>query len=286
MLKPETRCHAEKHACIEGTAQVSKVIPMLRPNVDFDLEGLDLLLADGPEDLLNIIISNMEVFLNQVVLRNWKDSIKAFQSCEVVLPHAEALQIVRRCVDSLAVKACTDPKLFGWPMMEHGAMQSPGGSVLWNGIGTGARPKNASSDWWYEDVTVLSLQLYKRLMSAMETRGIKPEYIAGSLTLYAKRYLPGINRRQGTPENSSRFLSLSLASAPSEDDQRLLLEAFESLLPMLKGVASTRFLFGLLRTAMILNASPDCKSNLERCRFFIILYMEWQVLEMLTMENF
>jgi hypothetical protein len=196
MLKPETRCHAEKHACIEGTAQVSKVIPMLRPNVDFDLEGLDLLLADGPEDLLNIIISNMEVFLNQVVLRNWKDSIKAFQSCEVVLPHA------------------------------------------------------------------------------------------GSLTLYEKRYLPGINRRQGTPENSSRFLSLSLVSAPSEDYQRLLLEAFDSLFPMLKGVASTRFLFGLLRTTMILNASPDCKSKLERCRFFIILYMEWQVLEMLTMENF
>ena len=69
---------------------MSKVIPMLRPNVDFDLEGLDLLLADGPEDLLNIIISNMEVFLNQVVLRNWKDSIKALQSCEVGLPHAEA----------------------------------------------------------------------------------------------------------------------------------------------------------------------------------------------------
>ena len=146
--------------------------------------------------------------------------------------------------------------------------------------------QNASSDWWCEDVTVLSLQLYKRLISAMETRGIKLEYIVGSLTLYAKRYLPRINRRQGTQENSSQFLSLSLASAPSEDDQRLILEAIESLLPMLKGVASTRFLFGLLRTAMILNVSPDCKRNLERCRFFIILYMEWQVLEMLTMGNF
>jgi len=229
------------------------------------------------------LISQTEIFLNQVVLRSWKDSIKALQSCEVVLPHAEALQIVKRCVDSLAVKACTDPKLFGWPMMEHGSMQSPGGSVLWNGISTGARPKNASSDWWYEDVTVLSLQLYKRLISAMETRGIKPEYIAGSLTLYAKRYLPGINRRQGTQENSSRFLSLSLASASSEDDQRLLLEAIESLLPMQKGVASTRFLFGLLRTAMILNASPDCKGNLEKR---IGMQLDQATLEDLLMPNY
>jgi hypothetical protein len=39
--------------------------------------------------LLRLYLS-MEVFLNQVVLRNWKDSIKALQSCEVGLPHAEA----------------------------------------------------------------------------------------------------------------------------------------------------------------------------------------------------
>jgi hypothetical protein len=45
---------------------VSKVIPTLCPNVDFDLEGLDLLLADGPEDLLNIIISNMHKVLFSV----------------------------------------------------------------------------------------------------------------------------------------------------------------------------------------------------------------------------
>ena len=59
-----------------------------------------------------------------------------------MLPHAEELQIVKRCVDSLAVKVCTDPKLFGWAMMEHGFMQSPRGSVLWNRISTGARLKN------------------------------------------------------------------------------------------------------------------------------------------------
>eukprot|EP01018_Ginkgo_biloba_P031381 Gb_04506 [translate_table: standard] len=229
------------------------------------------------------LIAQTEVFFNQLVLRSWKDSIKALQSCEDVLPHAEQLQIVKRCVDSVAIKACTDPNLFGWPMMEHGSMQSPGGSVLWNGISTGARPKNASSDWWYEDVSVLSLQLYKRLISAMETRGIKPENIAGSLTLYAKRYLPGLNRRQGVRESSSRFLSASLASVPSEDDQRVLLEAIESLLPMQKGVTSTRFLFGLLRTAMILNASPICKSNLEKR---LGMQLDQATLEDLLMPNY
>eukprot|EP00262_Sarcandra_glabra_P008215 TRINITY_DN21542_c0_g1_i1.p1 TRINITY_DN21542_c0_g1~~TRINITY_DN21542_c0_g1_i1.p1 ORF type:complete len:633 (-),score=101.36 TRINITY_DN21542_c0_g1_i1:105-2003(-) len=229
------------------------------------------------------LIAQTEVFLNQVVLRNWKDSIKALQTCEDILPHAEDLHIVRRCIESLAVKACTDPNLFGWPMMEHGSMQSPGGTLLWNGISTGARPRNASSDWWYEDASSLSLPLYKRLISVMESRGIKQEIISGSLTFYAKRYLPGLNRRQNSGEHRSHLVPVSLAAPPSEEEQKLLLEEIDSLLPMQKGVSSTKFLFGLLRTAMILRASPSCMSNLERR---IGMQLDQATLEDLLMPNF
>ncbi|XP_077243842.1 BTB/POZ domain-containing protein At1g30440-like [Tasmannia lanceolata] len=228
------------------------------------------------------LISQAEVFLNQVVLRNWKDSIKALQTCENLLPHAEELHIVKRCIESLAVKACTDPNLFGWPM-EHGAMQSPGGSVLWNGISTGARLRNSSSDWWYEDVSSLSLPLYKRLISAMESRGIKQETIAGSLTFYAKRVLPGLNRRHGVSESSNRIVSIVPTAVQSEEEQKHFLEEIDSLLPMQKGVVSTIFLFGLLRTAMILRASPSCMSNLERR---IGMQLDQATLEDLLMPNF
>lgn len=203
------------------------------------------------------LISQTETFLNHVVLRNWKDSLKALHTCDELLPYAEDLNIVRRCIESLAVKACTDPNLFGWPMMEHGSMQSPGGSVLWNGISTGARPRSFSSDWWYEDVSSLSFPLYKMLISVMESRGIRQEIIAGSVAFYAKKYLPGLNKRHAPAP-------ISLTAAPSEEEQRDLLEEICDLLPFQKGVVSTKFLFGLLRTAMILKASPSCISNLER----------------------
>lgn len=203
------------------------------------------------------LIYQTETFLNQVVLRSWKDSLKALQTCDELLPYAEDLNIVKRCIESIAVKACTDPNLFGWPMMEHGSMQSPGGSVLWNGISTGARPRSFSSDWWYDDVSSLSFPLYKRLISVMESRGIKQEIIAGSIAYYAKKYLPGLNKRHGLP-------SIALAVAPTEEEQRDLLEEICNLLPLQKGVVSTKFLFGLLRTAMILKASPSCIANLEK----------------------
>lgn len=222
------------------------------------------------------LIAQTETFLNQVVLRSWKDSLKALQTCDDLLPHAEDLQVVKRCIESLAVKACTDPNLFGWPMMEHGVMQSPGGSVLWNGISTGARPRQCSSDWWYEDASSLSLPMYKRLISVMESRGIRQEIIAGSLTNYAKRYLPGLNRRQSLGP-------VALTAAPSEDEQRDLLEEIDSLLPFQKGAASTKVLLGLLRTAMILRASPSCISNLEKR---IGMQLDQATLEDLLLPNF
>ncbi|XP_073058506.1 BTB/POZ domain-containing protein At1g30440-like [Primulina eburnea] len=230
------------------------------------------------------LISQTEVFLNQVVLRNWKDSLKALQTCDDILSYAEELQVPKRCIDSLAAKACTDPNLFGWPVMEHGGpMQSPGGSVLWNGISTGARPRNSNSDWWYEDASSLSLSLYKRLILAMESRGVKYEIIAGSINSYARKYLPGLNQRQGVTEFSNRLTPVGSVVSLPEEDQKLLLEEIDQLLPMQKGLVSTKFLFGLLRTAKILRVSSSCTSNLEKR---IGIQLDQATLEDLLMPNF
>lgn len=211
------------------------------------------------------LIAETESFLTQTVLRSWKDSVKALQTCDNVLDVAERLQIVKRCVDSIATKSCSDPDLFGWPVARYGGpMQSPGGSLLWNGISTGARPRNSSPDWWYDDVSCLSLPLYKKLISAMEYRGISQGVIVGSLNHYAKRRLPGLNRRKSIGDASNCLSMTSLTSIPSEDDQKYLLEEIDRLLPFQRGVTSCKLLFGLLRTAIFLKASPSCVSNLER----------------------
>ncbi|XP_062211906.1 BTB/POZ domain-containing protein At1g30440-like isoform X2 [Phragmites australis] len=222
------------------------------------------------------LIAQSEMFLNQVVLLNWKDSLTALETCDDLLPHAENLQIVKRCIESLASKANTDPNLFGWPIREHGIMQSPGGSVLWNGISTGARPRNFSADWWYEDASSLSFPMYKRLISTMESRGIRPEIIAGSLAYYAKKYLPGLNRRHSMG-------TVPLTATLSEVEQKNLLEEIDQLLPVQKGLASTKVLLGLLRTAMILKASPTCISNLEKR---IGMQLDQVTLEDLLLPNF
>lgn len=200
------------------------------------------------------LISKTERFLSQTVLKSIKDSIRTLNSCKNILPLAETLGIVQRCIDAVAVRAsATDPSLFGWPVNDHG----PG-----NGIETSTRHKGASKgggmDSWFEELGQLSLPLFKRLISAMKGRDLSSEVIESCLMYYAKKHIPGISR-------SSRKTSSS--SIPSGNEQRELLETISTNLPeetSSKTSTAARILFGLLRTANILNASEAARATLER----------------------
>ncbi|XP_022883284.1 BTB/POZ domain-containing protein At5g03250-like [Olea europaea var. sylvestris] len=205
------------------------------------------------------LIAQTEAFLNDI-FSNWTDTIKALETCEEVLPQAEELHIVSRCIHSLAMKACADPKLFNWPVSGCNEARRATGVSLWNGILTSIKPRPISDDWWFEDVSFLSLPLYKRLIQAVEVGGMTPENIAGALVFYAKKYIPQMNRQSSFKNLNSG----STISIPSEADQRALLEEIVEILPNQKGVIHTRFLLRLLRTAMVLQASPSCRENLER----------------------
>lgn len=195
---------------------------------------------------LDNLISRTEKFISQSVLKNIKDSIRALKSCEKLIPLAETLGIVERCIDSIAVRASSaDPTLFGWPVNERVEI-------------SGGRRKTTSS--WFEELALLSLPLFKRLIFAMKARDLSPEVIENCLIHYAKKYIPGVSR-------SNRKASSSSSSVPTESEQRELLETIIANLPAQKSSSSstaTRFLFGLLRTANILNASEGCKAALER----------------------
>ncbi|XP_017983429.1 PREDICTED: BTB/POZ domain-containing protein At5g66560 [Theobroma cacao] len=214
------------------------------------------------------LISKTERFLSQSVFKSLKESVKALKSCESVMSLAESLGIVQRLIESIAARASsTDPTLFGWPVND-GIVEAKGASsqALWNGIETGLRRKSLGRtnnvESWFEDLALLSLPLFKRLILTLKTRDLSPEIIESCLMCYAKKYIPGTSRSNRKPSTSSS------ASGVSEGEQRELLETIISNLPLEKSPTrsstATRFLFGLLRTANILNASESCKAALEK----------------------
>lgn len=131
--------------------------------------------------------------------------------------------------------------------MMYGSLQSPGGSILWNGINTGARIRSSESDWWFEDISYLSVGVFERLIRTMESRGVRSENLAGAIMHYARKYLPGLGRWQGVQSGKTRTVA-SFSLTPVIVDQRVLLQSIVNLLPDKKGdlfVASYWGSFGL-----------------------------------------
>ncbi|GMN29796.1 hypothetical protein TIFTF001_002564 [Ficus carica] len=219
------------------------------------------------------LISKTERFLSQSVLKSLKDSVRALKSCERLMPLAETLGIAQRCVDSVASRASTaDPTLFGWPVSDGAAAAAIATSsrdasklILWNGIETGRRRKGlgraSNAESWLEELALLSLPFFQRLIVAMRSRDLSSDMIESCLMHYAKKCIPGISRMNRKPSSSS-------SSVVSESEQRELLETVISNLPLEKtstrSSSATRFFFGLLRTANILNVSESSKAALEK----------------------
>lgn len=209
------------------------------------------------------LLSKSESFFYKSILCNWKDCILALQSSETVIHRAEKLHIVNRCLNALSVMACTDSSLFGWPMMMYGSLQSPGGSILWNGINTGARIQSSESYWWFEDISYLSVNLFERLIKTMEAKGIRSENLVGAIMYYARKYLPGLSRWQVGQSSVTRTVA-SFSLTPVVLDQRVVLESIDKLLPQKREKSFCRFLLGLLRVALILGVNQTCVDSLVR----------------------
>ncbi|XP_062212357.1 BTB/POZ domain-containing protein At5g66560-like isoform X2 [Phragmites australis] len=170
------------------------------------------------------LVARAEAYLEQTVLRHPGDATKALKSCEELLPLAEELGIVARCVEAIAARS------------------------------------SAASRSWFDDLAVLGLHMYKRVMAAMAARDdVRTEARESCLVSYARGTIPGL----------SRSMRRRLASAPvsSEVEQKELLEAVVASLPANKcsgRVVTAKFLFALLRTAHILRASDAARAALER----------------------
>ncbi|KAK4420567.1 BTB/POZ domain-containing protein [Sesamum alatum] len=54
------------------------------------------------------LCQRFDIYLNQVVLQSWNDTLIVLQKCQTLLPLAEELLIVSRCIETLAFMACME----------------------------------------------------------------------------------------------------------------------------------------------------------------------------------
>ncbi|XP_074569117.1 BTB/POZ domain-containing protein At3g50840-like [Curcuma longa] len=257
------------------------------------------------------LVAKTERFLGQSVLRSLRDSVKALKSCENLHPMAEDLGLVQRFVDSITALASAAADLrshLGWSITDGGSggsdttkLSHSAVATLWNGIDYGIRRKNgvrssaiasaAAADSWFDDLATLGLPFYKRVISAMKDKDLSADVIECSLISYAKRSIPGLSRSNRHQTNANTATAAASHPMPSEAEQKELLETIINDLPhsnkkinsCSSGQVTTRFFFGLLRTANILRASEDSRTVLERK---IASHLEHATLDDLLMPSY
>lgn len=194
--------------------------------------------------------SRSEAYLDGVICKNLEMCVEVLQQCENLLPLADDLKIVSRCVDAIASKTCAEQIASSFSRLEY----SSSGRLHMN------KHAKSNGDWWIEDLSVLHVDLYQRVIEAMKCRGVRPESIGSSLVHFADKSF----KKMPSLWNISSHPGLELVSGSLTSERRLVVESISSLLPIEKHAVPIGFLFGLLRSAMMLDCMMSCRINLER----------------------
>ncbi|KAJ7536464.1 hypothetical protein O6H91_12G070800 [Diphasiastrum complanatum] len=207
------------------------------------------------------LVTRAETFLSEVGTQSLTSAVVVLHTCEDLLPMAEELKIVSRCIDAAASKALLDqvtPKLSRSEFSNSGRIN---GKVNFSIQPKGGGPLITS---WAEELSILRLDFYQRVLAAMRSRGVRPESIWETLVHYAQCSIKGLNIKQISGLDSTMQAKIHDSSTPLEHEQRILVETLVSLLPSDRNPSSCSFLFSLLRTAIILDTTVACRLDLER----------------------
>ncbi|KAJ3672990.1 hypothetical protein LUZ60_006364 [Juncus effusus] len=226
-------------------------VPTLRCAADF----LEMTEEFHPSNL----IERCDLYLNQVVLQNWDDTLIVLQKCVPLVPVSEELLIVSRCVESLAFMACMeilDPERRN-ETYEVIPLQRVTGRN-WNcGIVKGI----AGRDLWIRDLIALPFEFFKRIIGALRRQGMKEKYVGPVIMFYANKWILSKKTleywEETSKENGIEDAKIRVSA---------ILEGVIDLILVREKVGSTvpvAFYFALLSRSLSLKLSVEYKTKLD-----------------------
>ncbi|GMI68785.1 NPH3/RPT2-Like 31, AtSR1 interaction protein 1, NRL PROTEIN FOR CHLOROPLAST MOVEMENT1 [Hibiscus trionum] len=192
------------------------------------------------------LVGRTEAYLNEVALKSLAGAVSVLHMSQIILPIAEEVKLVSRCIDAVAFLACKESQF---------CMSSRSDSGNDSAISSTIASSKPNDDWWAEDLTVLRIDIFQRVLIAMIARGFKQYALGPVLMLYAQKALRGLEvfgkgRKKIEPRQ--------------EHEKRVVLETIVSLLPREKNAMSVSFLSVLLRAAIYLETTVACRLDLEK----------------------
>ncbi|XP_065854683.1 BTB/POZ domain-containing protein At5g17580 [Euphorbia lathyris] len=204
----------------------------------------------------NNLIKKLLTFFEETILTNWNQTIIALRSAATILQQVERFGLFDACLQSLVDKALLNPRLVADPIKnprnDEDSEDDDDDEKDEENYIPKARRRLFLPNWKSEALITLPLHLYCPIIQRMNQYQILTEYVAGSLCLYAEKWVfcNGIS-----DENMSMYKRKLL---------RDVIEAVERLLPDEKGLIPCTFLFKMLKYAVSLESSNECRHGFEQ----------------------
>ncbi|KAJ6674580.1 hypothetical protein OIU85_010822 [Salix viminalis] len=132
------------------------------------------------------LCERFDLYLNQVVLQNWDDTLIVLQRCQALIPWSEELLIVSRCIESLAFMACMeilDPeRRRDKPVITLEALAGQAWSCE-------AVKEILSQELWIKDLIALPFGFFKRIIGSLRRQGMKEKYVSPIIVFYANKWV-------------------------------------------------------------------------------------------------
>ncbi|PPR98085.1 hypothetical protein GOBAR_AA22592 [Gossypium barbadense] len=191
-----------------------------------------------------------EAYLKDTVLPNISNSISVLHRCECLWPVSEEINLVNRLINAIANNACKEQLASGLLKLDHNFPMKTMPNI----------EPETPSDWWGKSLSVLNLEFFQRVLTAVKSKGLKQDMISKILINYTHNSLQGLVIRD------PHIVRGSLLDMELQKKQRVIVEAMVSLLPTQSRRSSVpmAFLSSLLKTAIASSASTSCRSDLER----------------------
>lgn len=206
----------------------------------------------------NNLCERFDLYLNQVVLQSWDDTLIVLQKCQKLLPLSEELLIVSRCIESLAFMACMeilDPeRRRDQPVVTLQTLASQS----WN---SETMKEIVSQELWIKDLIALPFGFFKRIIGSLRRQGMKERYVCPIIVFYANKWVLSKKTRQFW-ENSGE----KVADCDVNHRVSTILQGILDLLPIREKagrVIPVGFYFALLSRSLEVGLDDDGKAKLK-----------------------
>ncbi|KAM3697035.1 hypothetical protein ACJW30_06G083600 [Castanea mollissima] len=198
------------------------------------------------------LCERFDLYLNQVVLQSWDDTLIVLQKCQTLLPWSEELLLVSRCIESLAFMACMeilDPeRRRDQPVVTLEALASQAWSCE-------TVKEMVSQDLWIKDLIALPFVFFKRIIGSLRRQGMKEKYVSPIIVFYTNKWVLSKKTHQFWENSTERI---------GDDDTNkkvaAILQGLIDLLPMgekASRVIPVGFYFALLSRSLEVGLTSD-----------------------------